>query len=194
MGKLTPTNIQPEEISSFSDYRHHAKLGACYLTKEAPRDQVTRTANAIIGLNLETAISIKPDLNSYQECTKAVADYFQRLADYNIRPSITGVAMALGLTRLNFLQACQTGTYHDARSNREILLPSEVQNLFIALKENYTAMLESFLESGLVHPASGIFLLKNNGEYKDVVERNYTVTKTTIELSDMAKKYNLADD
>ena len=50
-------------------------------------------------------------------------------------------------------------------------------------------MIEGFLESNTIHPSAGIFLLKNNGDYKDSVEHTYNVTKTVIDVHALAEKY-----
>jgi hypothetical protein len=63
--------------------------------------------------------------------------------------------------------------------------------LFISIRDNYVSMIEGFMEEGVIHPTCGIFLLKNNGEYKDVVEQKYTVTKTVVDVAAMASKYNM---
>lgn len=193
MGKIIPSVSPDDELKGFKTLRTKHQLANLFLTKKDDANAQLQQVNQILGVNLITAFTEKPDLRSYDECAAAIAHYFELIADSQIRPTITGMAMALGITRINFIHIAQTGSYKDC-SGEEILVASEVVNMISALKENFTAMVESFLESGLIHPVAGIFLLKNNSEYKDVVEKNYTVTKTSVDLTDMAKKYNLESD
>ena len=70
-----------------------------------------------------------------------------------------------------------------------MILPDDVLELFVFVRENYISMIEGFMESNVLHPSAATFLLKNNGDYKDVVERKYSVTQVTTNSEQLAKKY-----
>ena len=194
MDSLVPSVLATDEVADFSKFNQAQQIATCYLTKYDPRDQQIRKANDVIGTGLQNMFTEKPNLFSYEECINALSTYFTNLAERSIRPSFTGMCLALGITRGNFLQICNTGTMHSTFEGADISLPREIVQLCINLKENFASMIETFMESGLIHPVCGIFLLKNNAEYKDTVEHSYNITKATVDLNDMARKYNLAQD
>lgn len=190
MGKIIPSPA-PIGITHAGTIETRAALANIYCDKHTAKNEVTRQANAIINTNLQAICMEKPDLFSTESIVKALSDYFTICQHHNSRPTISGIAISLGLTRKSFLQAAEAGTIKDKRTGETIALPADVFALMSDVKENYVAMIEGFMETGLLHPASGIFLLKNNGEYKDVVERHYNVTQTTCDLTSLAEKYNL---
>lgn len=188
MGKLTP--IMPQETSAA---KHKSmgwnKLSDIYLSHDSGRTEQLNTANAIIAAGLMTLTSPRPDLRSYEECEQTLYRFFENCASKNVRPTISSIALSFGLSRRQFLEACETGQVAQRGAPTAIALPNEVWNLFTNLRENYVSMIEGFLESNTIHPSAGIFLLKNNGDYKDSVEHNYNVTKTVIDVHALAEKY-----
>ena len=188
MGTLTPSNntdMQKGNISSQS----FSSIANVYLSKDSGRTEQLNTANAIIASTLLTLTIPKPDMNDVQEVKKSVALYFQTCAEKNVRPAISGICVALGITRQQFLEACETGqlTYRYAPS--AISLPSDTWQFLVDIRSNYAAMIESMLETNLIHPSAGIFLLKNNCGYQDEITHNYNVNKTSVDLSALAEKY-----
>lgn len=164
-------------------------LSNVYLSKDSGRTEQLNTANAIIAASLFMMTRPKPSLGSLQECEDAVRFYFQVVAERNVRPSISGLAVAFGLTRKQFLEGCDTGQISQKGTKAVIMLPQDVWDLFVDLRNNYTTMLEGFLETNLIHPSAATFLLKNNCGYKDEINHNYNVTRTDIDVSAFADKY-----
>lgn len=189
MGKLAPINPNQSELSEKGKGFGWQTLSEIYLAHDSGRTEQLNTANAIIAAGLVTLTSPRPDLRSYEECEQTIYRYFENCASKNVRPTISSIALALGLNRKRFLEACETGQVTHPSSSSAIALPNDVWNLFCNLRENYVSMIEGFLESNTIHPSAGIFLLKNNGDYKDSIEHNYNVTKTTVDLNALAEKY-----
>ena len=188
MGTLTPSNAS--EIKNDLTYeKSFTSIANIYLSKDMGRTEQLNTANAIIASTLLTLTIPKPDMNDVQEVKKSVALYFQNCAEKNVRPAISGICVALGITRQQFLEACETGqlTYRYAPS--AIALPNDTWQFLVDIRSNYAAMIESFLETGMIHPSAGIFLLKNNCGYQDEITHNYNVNKTSVDLSALAEKY-----
>lgn len=188
MGTLTPSNAS-EIKNGFTYEKSFNSIANIYLSKDMGRTEQLNTANAIIASTLLTLTIPKPDMNDVQEVKKSVALYFQTCAEKNVRPAISGICVALGITRQQFLEACETGqlTYRYAPS--AISLPNDTWQFLVDIRSNYAAMIESFLETNMIHPSAGIFLLKNNCGYQDEITHNYNVNKTSVDLSALAEKY-----
>lgn len=190
MEQIIPIAEQ-NQLAGHSQVRAIQSLSKCYLTKDTPRNVQVATANKVIGCSLALISAERPSLLSYEECVHSLARYLELTVEHDVRPTISGMAAALGLSRSTFLNACATGTVESFRTRTTLTLPAEVMELFISIRDNYVSMIEGFMEEGVIHPTCGIFLLKNNGEYKDVVEQKYTVTKTVVDVAAMASKYNM---
>ena len=188
MGTLTPSNQSNIKYDNTSP-QSFSSIANVYLSKDSGRTEQLNTANAIIASTLLTLTIPKPDMNDVQEVKKSVALYFQTCAEKNVRPAISGICVALGITRQQFLEACETGqlTYRYAPS--AIALPNDTWQFLVDIRSNYAAMIESFLETNMMHPSAGIFLLKNNCGYQDEITHNYNVNKTSVDLSALAEKY-----
>lgn len=188
MGTLTPSNKSDIKIANIGP-QSFTSIANVYLSKDMGRTEQLNTANAIIASTLLTLTIPKPDMNDVQEVKKSVALYFQTCAEKNVRPAISGICVALGITRQQFLEACETGqlTYRYAPS--AIALPNDTWQFLVDIRSNYAAMIESFLETNMIHPSAGIFLLKNNCGYQDEITHNYNVNKTSVDLSALAEKY-----
>lgn len=82
--------------------------------------------------------------------------YFERCVENNMKPTMTGMAMSLGVSR-HILWDWKNG--YKRPENYEII--DSAYNLMEQLMEMY-------MMNGQINPASGIFLLKNHFGYKDV--------------------------
>lgn len=189
MGKIIPSTPD-NELKTAVKTSSWNTLSQIYLSRDSGRTEQLNTANAIIAVGLSQITEEKPDLRSYEECEKAIYTLFQNCAEKNVRPTISSIALALGASRKQFLEACDSGQITLRGAPTAIALPNDVWKLFVNLRDNYIAMLEGFLEANIIHPSSGIFLLKNNGGYKDSIDHNYNVTKTVVDVAALAEKYS----
>lgn len=153
-----------------------------------------QTESDAVALSTALVFAKKPSLQKLDEVTQAVQEYIQACARKHLKPTVSGTALTLGLTRTNFLRLASTGVYKHPITGEEISVPEEVQYFCIYLRDNITSILESLLEESRIHPAGGIFLLKNNSEYKDVVQHDYNVTQHIVNTDALAQKYNLDFD
>lgn len=191
MGELRPSIVESKhELASQKLVPKIHALADIYLAKDSGRTEQLNTANAIIAAGLLNLTIPKPDINSLDSCQEAVIRYFENCAEKNVRPALSGICVALGVTRQQFIQTCETGQVTFRDSNSAIALPNDVWKFFIDLRSNYAAMIESFLETNMIHPTAGIFLLKNNCGYQDEITHHYDVTKTTVDLTALAEKYS----
>ena len=191
---LTPSTSEIA-IEGGKGYYRKDVLAKAYLDKDSVSQTVAMTvSNNIVGCCLTTLMSVRPSLLDYDQCVAALKSHFELLGEKCVKPTISGIAQALGLSRELFLNACETGQVYSIVKGTTYQLPANVWELLISLRDNYVSMLEGFMESGAIHPACGIFLLKNNGNYKEVVEQRYTVQKTIVDATALAQKYKLELD
>lgn len=188
MGNLIPSNNSEKKSDNIS-VNNFTTIANIFLSKDSGRTEQLNTANAIIASTLLTLTIPKPDINSLDSVKQSVALYFQTCAEKNVRPAISGVCVALGITRQQFLEACETGQLSYRYAPSAISLPSDIWQFLVDIRSNYAAMIESFLETNMIQPSAGIFLLKNNCGYQDEITHNYNVSRTSVDLSALAQKY-----
>ena len=124
------------------------------------------------------------DLREPEQVQDRLNEFFEIHARYDMKPTVAGMGMALGLDRRR-LYEIKTGNYHTSKSLSE--LPTLTT---VSIKKAYEYMellWENYMQNGKINPVSGIFLGKNNFGYQDKTE--YVVTPNTNSDSD----YN-ADD
>ena len=117
------------------------------------------------------------DIKNPEEVQQRVNDYFMLYASYDMKPTVAGLAMALGIDRRR-LWEIKTGNYTSSTPK----LPSEAED---AIKKAYKLMenlWETYMNSGKINPVSGIFLGKNNFGYQDKTE--YVLTPNQKQESD----------
>ena len=109
----------------------------------------------------------KVDLHNPDEVEDRLNQYFQIYYEADLKPTVAGMAMALGVDRRR-LWEIRTGNYN---TQKEIAnLPTSVKDL---VKKAYFILenqWESYMQQGKINPVSGIFLGKNNFGYRDQQE------------------------
>lgn len=87
-------------------------------------------------------------------------DYLETCINNNMKPSVAGISLAIGVGRETFLRYVN-GNVDMPRENRETL-----QRYYTLLN----ALMEDYMQNGKINPVSALFLLKNNFGYKDTQE------------------------
>ena len=119
------------------------------------------------------------DIKNPGEVQQRVNDYFKLYASYDMKPTVAGLAMALGLDRRR-LWEIKTDNYVNVGGYKD--LPRETVD---SIKKAYKLMenlWETYMNSGKINPVSGIFLGKNNFGYQDKTE--YVLTPNQKQESD----------
>ena len=124
------------------------------------------------------------DLKDPEQVIDRLNEYFQIHADNDMKPTVAGMGMALGLDRRR-LWEIRTGNFGTQKSLSE--LPTLSKDLIKKAYEYMEILWENYMQNGKINPVSGIFLGKNNFGYQDKTE--YVVTPNVNTDSD----YN-ADD
>jgi hypothetical protein len=117
----------------------------------------------------------KVDMKDAEAVQNRINEFFILYAENDMKPTVAGMAMALGTDRKT-LWAMKTGGPANG-AGYKYDLPPEVS---LTLKKAYNLMenlWETYMNSGKVNPISGIFLGKNNYGYSD--KQEYVLTPNT---------------
>lgn len=112
------------------------------------------------------------DLHDVVAVQERINEFFNIMAKYDTKPTVAGMAMALGMDRRR-LWAIRNDQ-PTGGSGYASALPHEVAD---SIKKAYLLMenlWENYMQNGKINPVSGIFLGKNNFGYQDKTE--YVVT------------------
>ena len=121
------------------------------------------------------------NLKEPEQVKERLNEFFEIHARYDMKPTVSGMGMALGLDRRR-LWEIKTGV-----TDRNQDLPTMTRDLVKKAYEYMEILWENYMQNGKINPVSGIFLGKNNFGYQDKTE--YVVTPNVNPDSD----YN-ADD
>ncbi len=110
---------------------------------------------------MEVAKLDRIDLKNVDLVDQRILDYFSICELNDMKPSVAGLALSLGVERTTLwkIRTKQTGGY-----------PSEVINSIKRAVQIINAMMEDYMQNGKINPVSGIFLMKNNMDYTDKQE------------------------
>lgn len=121
------------------------------------------------------------NLKEPEQVKERLNEFFEIHAKYDMKPTVSGMGMALGLDRRR-LWEIKTGV-----TDRNQDLPTMTRDLVKKAYEYMEILWENYMQNGKINPVSGIFLGKNNFGYQDKTE--YVVTPNVNSEAD----YN-ADD
>lgn len=120
-----------------------------------PGDNARFTRNA-----MEVAFLPKIDLEDSDAVDERILQYFEIVTKNDMKPTVAGLALALGMSRMQFIAWMNGNTRNSTpRTNTAI-------KAFTLLNQLW----EDYMMNGKVNPASGIFIGKNNFGYVDKIE------------------------
>lgn len=158
-------------------------------TSEAQLDLKPGENNRFAQKNLELFRLPKVDLMNNEEVLSRIDEYFSIMAKYDSKPTVTGLAMALGIDRRR-LWEIKTGNFENVRGIYT-KLPEEVVETIRKTYDYLEIMWEDYMLNGKINPVSGIFLGKNNFGYQDKTE--YVLTpnsqKEEFDAESIRKRY-----
>ena len=132
------------------------------------------------------------DLKDPEQVNNRLNEFFQIHADADMKPTVSGMGMALGLDRRR-LWEIKTGAKKGGHTDYDLPTPT-----LVSIKRAYEYMeilWENYMQNGKINPVSGIFLGKNNFGYQYKTE--YVVTPNMNNDSDYSaediKKRYLTD-
>ena len=131
-----------------------------------------------LSVNMELFNMPNIDMENESEVQKRLSDYFALYAQYDMKPTVVGMAIALNGHNRQWLYAI-THDVATGGSGYKTALPPEVA---VVIKKAYFLLenlWENYMQSGKVNPVAGIFLGKNNYGYQDKTEYVLTPNQQT---------------
>jgi len=153
------------------------------LLGRAPKNPTPPDPEVEIGANRKytefalrvTGLGAKINLKDAEAVRQRITEYFELCRDYDMKPAVSGMAVALQADRADLLKF--------KNETKGQTLP-ETQKV---LQEAWRFMeftWENLMQNGKINPASGIFLGKNHYGYRDVQEIEVTPKMPMGELAD----------
>ena len=129
------------------------------------------------------------DLHDPEQVNDRLNEFFQIHAEADMKPTVSGMGMALGLDRRR-LWEIKTGNYGTNKWMHD--LPTLTTDSIKRAYEYMEILWENYMQNGKINPVSGIFLGKNNFGYQDKTE--YVVTPnmhndSDYDADDIRKRY-----
>ena len=175
------TEVTPENIKAAIKPATHNDLAN---VKQAPGEVAH-----LVAFHMEFANVERADFKETSSVREHIEYYLLKCAEYDMRPTVIGLANALGIDRMQLYRLYSgnyaNGTVPYGASEEVVLLIQKTYN-FIA--EN----LESGMQNGKVNPVSAMFLLKNHLGYTDaneVVIRKSENSETEIDIDAIRQRY-----
>lgn len=98
------------------------------------------------------------DTNNPEQVAARIDQYHQFCIQSDMKPSVVGMAMALG---------CDRSTLWKWENGVDSNKPQQIRNIIKKGREINELMMVQMMQNGKINPVTGIFLLKNNHGYKD---------------------------
>ena len=95
-----------------------------------------------------------------EEARNRTAEYFAICEQNDMKPSVAGYALALGIDRTNLWRIVSGAT----------VKPDAVRNVLKRAYYMLNAQMEDYMQNGRINPVAGIFLSKNHFGYQDKQE------------------------
>lgn len=131
-------------------------------------------------LNMELFNMEKIDMHDEEAVTERLNEYFALYAKHDVKPTVAGMAMALGWSRQQ-LWAVTHDQPLGGRGNY-CTLPQSVTDVIKKAYFLLENLWENYATNGKINPVTAIFLAKNNFGYQDKTE--YVVTPNVQQDND----------
>ena len=122
-----------------------------------------------LSVNLKLFAMEKIDIRDADAVQQRIGEYFTIYAEADLKPTVAGLAMALGIDRRR-LWEIKAGVQHTSPPKVSDSVRDWIKKAYDILEN----MWEIYMGNGKINPVSGIFLGKNNFGYQDKTE--YVVT------------------
>lgn len=140
------------------------------------------TSKLLGHLRRVAALGPRVDLNNDpQGVLKRIVDYFALCEKDDLKPTVAALSTALGLSKEGY-RLWRNGKIGKNEETREHL--KEAQRVMDAL-------MEAYMQEGMINPVTGIFLMRNNFGYKneDVPEVEEQERLPEANIQQLAEKY-----
>ena len=120
------------------------------------------------------------DLKNPEAVRERLAEYFRIYGEADLKPTVAGMAMALGINR-RILWAI-ANDQPTGGNGYKLNLPPESTDLVKKAYEMLEMSMEAYANAGKINPVMAIFMLKNHWQYQDKTE--YVLTPNQQQASD----------
>ena len=103
----------------------------------------------------------RPDMNNAEAVTDRIQQYFQLCVDDDMKPSVEGMAVAFEADRKQLWRWA---------NNVECTIAPDARHSIKKAYDILTLQMTDFMQNGKINPVVGIWLMKNNMDYKDQSE------------------------
>ena len=133
----------------------------------------------IVQTNMRFFDMPKVDLHDPEAVKERLGEYFQIYAEADLKPTVAGMASALGVNRQR-LWEIKTGAAVGGTTKQS--LPAETLDFIKKAYDILEMSMENYASSGKVNPVISIFMMKNHFGYQDKTE--YVLTPNQKQESD----------
>ena len=133
----------------------------------------------IVQVNMQFFDMPKIDLHDPVAVRERLGEYFKIYADADMKPTVAGMAMVLGVDRRR-LWEIKSGNYVNVGGYKN--LPEDTVDLIKKAYDILETSMESYANSGKLNPVMSIFMMKNHFGYQDKTE--YVLTPNQQQASD----------
>ena len=122
----------------------------------------------------------KVDLNDPEAVRERLCEYFKIYGEADLKPTVAGMAMALGVDRRRLWAIANDQPTGGQGSKMK--LPEETADLVKKAYEILETSMENYAAAGKINPVMAIFMMKNHFGYQDKTE--YVLTPNQQQASD----------
>jgi hypothetical protein len=133
----------------------------------------------IVMTNMKFFDMPKVDLHDSEAVRERLCEYFQIYGEADLKPTVAGMAMALGVDRRR-LWEIKTGASVGGTTKQS--LPSDTLDLIKKAYDILETSMENYANAGKINPVMAIFMMKNHFGYQDKTE--YVLTPNQKQESD----------
>ena len=141
----------------------------------------------IVMTNMKFFDMPKVDLQDPEAVRERLVEYFQIYGEADMKPTVAGMGMALGLDRRR-LWEIKTGNHTSSTPK----LPRETEDLIKKAYEILETTMENYANAGKINPVMAIFMMKNHFGYQDKTEYVLTPNQkqdSDYDAEDIRKRY-----
>ena len=120
------------------------------------------------------------DLKDPDAVRERLAEYFKIYGEADLKPTVAGMAMALGINRKTLWAIANDQP--TGGNGYKLNLPPETTHLVKSAYEMLEMSMEAYANAGKINPVMAIFMMKNHFGYKDKTE--YVLTPNQKQESD----------
>ena len=118
---------------------------------------------------------LKPvSFESAEEIEERTETYFEICQQNDMKPSVAGYALALGISRKTLWE------YVSGKTVKAKAVTDLLKRAYLVLN----AQMEDYMQNGKINPVSGIFLMKNSFQYQDKQEITVSANQPDAETPD----------